>query len=286
MVKIVLQNLRLLRDNYISAKDGSKNTGKQLLSDYMKAINKLEEIGKQELYDKFFTNGKLDNQKLCDYLQSQLSSRNANKGLLEALQLNKNKELNCPIAATSDSSWIESIFKATIDDAIIKIPTPGNSFVQRSVFAVENSQTKGGKIEGRSVYNGHKLQMINKDGSMDAVISIDYFDYILPKRKMSFEEKRQWLIDHKIIGEDAEANTIGYRIPTQAQSSIHALRFVDVIPAVKSTIILPEEFTKITGSDKKYQCSNQYNIKNRVNCWELHIKWTISSQALMGRFND
>ena len=85
MVKIVLQNLRLLRDNYISAKDGSKNTGKQLLSDYMQAINKLEEIGKQELYDKFFTNGKLDNQKLCDYLQSQLSSRNANKGLLEAL---------------------------------------------------------------------------------------------------------------------------------------------------------------------------------------------------------
>ena len=269
MVKIVLQNLRLLRDNYISAKDGSKNTGKQLLSDFMQAINKLEEIGKQELYDKFFTNGKLDNQKLCDYLQSQLSSRNANKGLLEALQLNKDKELNCPIAATSDSSWIESIFKSTIDKAIIKIPTPGNSFVQRSVFAVENSQTKGGKIEGRSVYNGHKLQMINKDGSMDAVISIDYFDYILPKRKMSFEEKRQWLIDHKIIGEDAEANTIGYRIPTQAQSSIHALRFVDVIPAVKSTIILPEEFTKITGSDfdidHLYLASLNYKVEDNGN---------------------
>lgn len=269
MVKIVLQNLRLLRDNYISAKDGSKNTGKQLLSNYMQAINKLEEIGKQELQDKFFTNGKLDNQKLCDYLQSQLSSRNANKGLLEALQLNKDGELNCPIAATSDSSWIESIFKATIDKAIIKIPTPGNSFVQRSVFAVENSQTKGGKIEGRSVYNGHKLQMINKDGSMDAVVSIDYFDYVLPKRKMSFEEKRQWLIDHKIIGEDAEANTIGYRIPTQAQSSIHALRFVDVIPAVKSTIILPEEFTKITGSDfdidHLYLASLNYKIEDNGN---------------------
>lgn len=266
MVKIVMQNLRLLRDNYISAKDGSKNTGKQLLADYMNAINKLEEIGKQELQDKFFTNGKLDNRKLCDYLQSQLSSRNANKGLLEALQLNKDGELNSPIAATSDSSWIESIFKSTIDKAIIKIPTPGNSFVQRSVFAMENSQTEGGKIEGRSIYNGHKLQMINKDGSMDAVISIDYFDYILPKRKMSFEEKRQWLIDHKIIGEDAEANTIGYRIPTQAQSSIHGLRFVDVISTVKSTIILPEEFTKITGSDfdidHLYLASLSYKVED------------------------
>nr|DAG70977.1 MAG TPA: hypothetical protein [Caudoviricetes sp.] len=53
--------------------------------------------------------------------------------------MNKDGELNSPIAATSDSSWIESIFKSTIDKAIIKIPTPGNSFVQRSVFAIENS---------------------------------------------------------------------------------------------------------------------------------------------------
>ena len=121
--------------------------------------------------------------------------------------------------------------------------------------------------------------MINEEGSMDSVISIDYFEDILPKN-LSFNEARQWLIDHEIIGEKAKANTIGYRIPTQAQSSIHALRFVDVVPAVKSTVILPTEFTKITGSDKLFRCSNQYNIKNRVNCWKLHIKWTISSQAL------
>ena len=59
------------------------------------------------------------------------------------------------------------------------------------------------------------------------------------------------MFDNKIIGNrsDVKANTIGYRIPTQAQSSIHALRFVDVVPAVKSTVILPTEFTKITGSD-------------------------------------
>jgi len=41
------------------------------------------------------------------------------------------------------------------------------------------------------------------------------------------------------------------------------LRFVDVIEAVKSTIILPEEFTKITGSDfdidHLYMASYNYN---------------------------
>ena len=255
MVKVVLQNLRTARDNYISNTTGEKVTGMQILDSLMESINKLTEIGYQKVKEEFGIdeNGKVDNKKLSDYLISQLSSRNANRGLIEALQLDENGNFKCPIAATSDSTWIESILISSINKRIIDIVTPGNSFVQRSVFAIEDSQTEGGSIQSDkdmapSINGGKKLQMINKDHSMDAVISIDYFENILPKG-LSFNEARQWLIDNGIIGQDAESNTIGYRIPTQAQSSIHALRFVDVIPAVKSTIILPEEFTKITGSD-------------------------------------
>ena len=255
MVKVVLQNLRTARNNYVSNTTGEKVTGMQILDFLMESINKLTEIGYQKVKEEFGIdeNGKVDNKKLSDYLISQLSSRNANRGLIEALQLDENGNFKCPIAATSDSTWIESILISSISKRIINIITPGNSFVQRSVFAIEDSQTKGGNIQSDknmapSINGGKKLQMINKDHSMDAVISIDYFENILPKG-LSFNEARQWLIDNGIIGQDAKSNTIGYRIPTQAQSSIHALRFVDVIPAVKSTIILPEEFTKITGSD-------------------------------------
>ena len=42
---------------------------------------------------------------------------------------------------------------------------------------------------------------------------------------------------------------MSYRIPTQAASSIGALRFVDVLPIVRDTIVLPKEFTAQTGSD-------------------------------------
>lgn len=255
MVKVVLQNLRTARNNYVSNTTGEKVTGMQILDSLMESINKLTEIGYQKVKEEFGIdeNGKVDNKKLSDYLISQLSSRNANRGLIEALQLDENGNFKCPIAATSDSTWIESILISSISKRIINIITPGNSFVQRSVFAIEDSQTKGGNIQSDknmapSINGGKKLQMINKDHSMDAVISIDYFENILPKG-LSFNEARQWLIDNGIIGQGAKSNTIGYRIPTQAQSSIHALRFVDVIPAVKSTIILPEEFTKITGSD-------------------------------------
>ena len=217
----------------------------------MSHISKISSLGEQKIIDKFFTNGKIDQAKLSRYLKEQLGSRDANRGVLEAVELKETQggvEMNCPLAATTSSSWIEAILIASVNGDVIDINTPGSSFIQRSVFAIEAEDGEG-IIQGMDSYNGQKLKMINdKDRSMDAVISIDYFESILPKG-LSFAEARQWLIDNKIIGQDADASTIGYRIPTQAQSSIHALRFIDVLPATKSTIILPSEFTKITGSD-------------------------------------
>ena len=272
MIKVCLSSLRLDRMY-------GDTTGKQVLDKLMGSINKLSKIGAQKFKDRFYTDGNIDQKKLSQYLIEQLGTRNANKNLIDALTINpETGQMNAPIAATSDASWMESMLISAANKDIINIMTPGSSFIQRSVFGIEGKSGEG-SIKGQEIYNGKRLQMINEEGSMDSVISIDYFEDILPKN-LSFNEARQWLIDHEIIGEKAKANTIGYRIPTQAQSSIHALRFVDVVPAVKSTVILPTEFTKITGSDKLFRCSNQYNIKNRVNCWELHIKWAISSQAL------
>lgn len=103
---------------------------------------------------------------------------------------------------------------------------------------------------------------------MDAVISIDFFYDILPEGiKNNFEKSREWLLKHKIIGntDDVHACCINARIPTQAQSSIGALRFVDVLPVVRDTIILPAEITGIDGSDfdidKRYLVRLSYNIK-------------------------
>lgn len=275
MIKVCLSSLRLDRTY-------GDMTGEQLRDKLMDSINKLSDLGIQKFRNRFYSNGIIDQKKLSQYLIEQLGTRNANKNLIDALTYNpETGSMNAPIAATADASWMESMLISAANKDIIDITTPGSSFIQRSVFAIEGKNGEG-SIQGQEIYNGKRLQMINEEGSMDAVISIDYFQDILPKN-LSYNEARQWLLDHNIIGENATSNTIGYRIPTQAQSSIHALRFVDVVPAVKSTVILPTEFTKITGSDKLYQCSNQYNIKNSFNCWKLHIKWTISSQAQYGK---
>ena len=106
---------------------------------------------------------------------------------------------------------------------------------------------KNGKVimkDGKPVYKQKKDKegnlVVDKEGK-------PVYKRKIRMREMSFDEARQWLIKRGIIGKGATANIIGYRIPTQAQSSIHALRIVDILPVVNDTIILPAEFTKITG---------------------------------------
>lgn len=248
MVKIVLSNLRL--DRQYGDVDGN-----ELLTYFMDNIKQLSKIGEEEVNEMFFTDGEIDNKKLSEFLKRELSSRGANNAVLSATDVVYNEdtgkfEFVIPMAATSDARWMESIIRSTICKRVVDITTPGGSFVQRSVFAIEaedgESQILG---DDSPYYHGQELKMINEYGSMDAVISIDYFQDMIPSHIKEFKARRQWLIDNKIIGPDAETATVAYRIPTQAQSSIHALRFIDVLPATQAAIVLPKEFTKITGSD-------------------------------------
>lgn len=280
--KVALASLILDRTNYTDSLTGEAISGYQILDNIMGSIKELSDMGVKEVDDLFFTNDELDIQKFAKFLNDELTSRNANKNTIDAITIkvdaDGSKHLNIPLAAQSDPHWIESILTSALNKRIIDVKTPGNAFYQRSVFAMEGNVISDDEydklpaaakklINWQTLNEGKQLQFVNNDGSMDAVISIDYFEHIIPEG-MSFDQARKWLFDNKIIGNrsDVKANTIGYRIPTQAQSSIHALRFVDVLPVVKDTIILPREFTKVTGSDfdidKLYLASLAYNVKD------------------------
>ncbi len=280
--KVALASLILDRTNYTDSLTGEAISGSQILDNIMGSIKELSDMGVKEVDDLFFTNDELDIRKFAKFLNDELTSRNANKNTIDAITIkvdaDGSKHLNIPLAAQSDPHWIESILTSALNKRIIDVKTPGNAFYQRSVFAMEGNVISDDEydklpaaakklINWQTLNEGKQLQFVNNDGSMDAVISIDYFEHIIPEG-MSFDQARKWLFDNKIIGNrsDVKANTIGYRIPTQAQSSIHALRFVDVLPVVKDTIILPREFTKVTGSDfdidKLYLASLAYNVKD------------------------
>lgn len=281
--KVALASLILDRTNYTDSLTGETISGSQILDNIMDSIKELSDMGVKEVDNLFFTDEEFDIQKFAKFLNDELTSRNANKNTIDAITIkvddaDGSKHLNVPLAAQSDPHWIESILTSALNKRIIDVKTPGNAFYQRSVFAMEGNVISDDEynklpaaakklINWQTLNEGKQLQFVNNDGSMDAVISIDYFEHIIPEG-MSFDQARKWLFDNKIIGNrsDVKANTIGYRIPTQAQSSIHALRFVDVLPVVKDTIILPREFTKVTGSDfdidKLYLASLAYNVKD------------------------
>lgn len=289
--KVALASLIIDRANYIDSLTGETISGSQILDNIMDSINQLSDMGVKEVDDLFFTDGEFDIQKFAKFLNDELTSRNANKNTIDAITIkvddaDGSKHLNVPLAAQSDPHWIESILTSALNKRIVDVKTPGNAFYQRSIFAMEGHIVSDDEYDtlpaaARKIINwqtlneGKQLQFINNDGSMDAVISIDYFEHIIPEG-MSFDQARKWLFDNKIIGNrsDVKANTIGYRIPTQAQSSIHALRFVDVLPVVKDTIMLPREFTKVTGSDfdidKLYLASLAYDVKDGKATREFH----------------
>lgn len=372
MTKIAFSNM--VEDRLYKLRDGGTATGSEILKTIMDSFNELSNIGRDSIDKKFGIrrgeNGSIiidgDPVKFVRQLKDLIKTDDPNRNLLDSLELKKVEdqwELSITPDAIQSSSWLESKLISRINDDVIDVDAPGSPFIQRSIWSMEGNSAydstlydaKSGQILSDkdmplTLNNGNKLQMVNEEGSMDCVLSIDFFRKILkdengysfdqyqkrdkktgkllwkrklgkdgkpiPQREvvvdengkpildkngrktyrdkvdkdghilyvmerdmaqMSFEDARNWLLNRGIIGAPrtdskgraipgAKANIIAYRIPTQAQSSIHALRCVDVLPpAITDTVILPAEFTKITGSDfdidKLFLSALNYDIK-------------------------
>lgn len=365
--KIALTNLNL-HAQYLT-RSGEIRSGQEIHDDIMQSMIALSNIGRDQLRSQYFlTNDKgqfvdengnvvdkpvVDPVKYSKALKQIIGSDKISLNLAQALQTVPYKDgegktryrFNMPLDAVQSSNFLESKIISSINKSVIDTKTPGAAFIQRSVWGMEGStlyDSRKGNIVGDddiapSINGGKRLQMVNEEGSMDCVLSIDFFtkilgdlfhyttggDYMLnefgnhipvtrihkgktlykvksadmfnegkfvetwvddindlpdgteviyKKNKIerhtrSAEEVRQYLIDQGLIGPKAKANILAYRIPTQAQSSIHALRCVDVTFVTNDTVILPAEFTRITGSDfdidKLYLTAlNYYNTKN------------------------
>lgn len=264
-----IYSLPVVEDGKIVIKSVS---GSEYVSYIMSRMNEMADIGYNRVMEQFTDkNGQIDLVKFSKFAINELKNRNADKNILDALTctyetdndgniIPETVRFPVDINTVSNVQWLETIINSVINKNAIDITFKGNAFYQRSVFGMDSPMKVISDKDSKYELNGGKpLQMINEEGSMDAVISIDYFkDIIPPGIFYNFNKAKQWLIDNDIIsgvktGEtewhNASAQTMGYRIPTQALASISALRFVDVIPVVRDTIILPKEFTKLTGSD-------------------------------------
>lgn len=263
-MKVNLSNLRM---DDLYGIEGQQVTGRQIKNTIMNALNKLSDMGVKDLEDELFNkDGSVNVTKLAKMLEDDARESDANDNVLSGLKTANNKFI-MPLSSLSDNKWLESRFISMINKQVIDVHIPGGAFIQRSTLGLEATSTK--VVTPNMINYGRVLKSINEEGSMDSVVSINLFKYFIPNyENLTYREARQWLIDHEIIGDKAKANAIGYRIPTQSIASISPLRFVDVFPEIMGdTIMLPEDFTKLTGSDfdidKLYVARFAYN-KNGV----------------------
>lgn len=263
-MKVNLSNLRM---DDLYGIEGQQVTGRQIKDTIMNALNKLSDMGVKDLEDELFNkDGSVNVTKLAKMLEDDARESDANDNVLSGLKTANNKFI-MPLSSLSDNKWLESRFISMINKQVIDVHISGGAFIQRSTLGLEATSTK--VVTPNMINDGRVLKSINEEGSMDSVVSINLFKYFIPNyENLTYREARQWLIDHEIIGDKAKANAIGYRIPTQSIASISPLRFVDVFPEIMGdTIMLPEDFTKLTGSDfdidKLYVARFAYN-KNGV----------------------
>lgn len=240
----------LVMDRVYQEGTGNDITGQQIKEQLFGTINAISNKGFKEVKQMFLDpeTNTIDYTKASKQLIKEAQASNMGKDMEDALQVNEDKtDFKVPLSALPDSKWVETKLTSTVNKKAIDLELPGGAFIQMSSFGFKSIKTVG----SRAVNNGKPLLNINDDGSMDAIISINLFSHIIPDYKnKSFVEARDWLIDHKIIGQEAGPMAMGYRIPTQGLSSIAGLRIADVLPSVVGdTIILPDEFTTQTGSD-------------------------------------
>lgn len=255
--------------------------GSEIKKNIMDAINSLSRIGQNKIKKEFFTNGKIDNRKIVNYLQRQATNSGMSAEIIANLTVDENGNIVVPIEAQSIRDWIQTKITSFVNKAVVDVNTPGGSAIQMSSFAYEAvSRSVETDAELGSAFNqGKKLKFLAKEGHMQVILSENFFRDILPEelKNASFYSKRKWLIDNGIIGSrmvdgvevESKPYGIGYRIPTQGLSSMFSFQVADIMPTtIGDTIIVPEEFTAMTGSDfdvdKLYLATYTYKDGKRV----------------------
>lgn len=255
--------------------------GSEIKKNIMDAINSLSRIGQNKIKKEFFTNGKVDNRKIVNYLQRQATNSGMSAEIIANLTVDENGNIVVPIEAQSIRDWIQTKITSFVNKAVVDVNTLGGSAIQMSSFAYEAvSRSVETDAELGSAFNqGKKLKFLAKEGHMQVILSENFFRDILPEelKNASFYSKRKWLIDNGIIGSrmvdgvevESKPYGIGYRIPTQGLSSMFSFQVADVMPTtIGDTIIVPEEFTAMTGSDfdvdKLYLATYTYKDGKRV----------------------
>lgn len=201
MFKLLFGNIYDNEDYIGGDPNGKKRSGKQIRKEIMDCINALTDIGIKELKNQFYgEDGKIDS----DKVHKRFNRIALNNGLPSSV-----------IELLNGSGTVESLMQrvlfehsvsSLVNSSVIDIPTKGGSAVQQSILGTvsyDSTQIRAlaDPVEGYPVLNdGRELNWNEKDGSMEVMLSINFFKSVVPLTyQHSYKEMRNWLVNNGVI---------------------------------------------------------------------------------------
>lgn len=260
MIKITLSNI--IKDSESYNIDGVIHTGEEVITNIFNSLKALSNSGSQKVFDKLGIdeNGQVDDKLLIDWLKDEAVSGKMPHAVIESLFTEDGSKANS-LDLLAKRDWIINRLISYISKQTVDITLPGKALVQQS-----NVGFRTGVNDELKFYQVSKGLV-----SMECMVSIGLFKNVIPNYKeLTDEQRKDWVNSHPEI--------LGYRIPTQGQSSIVALKVKKFLSeSAGDVIILPREFTTLTGSDfdidKLYAIRYNYKVeKGRSNIIKFFTK--------------
>jgi hypothetical protein len=234
-----------------------KKTGREIADILNRGLSSLAKNGKEKLDAMYgVKDGKIDKKSLTDTMRKEARKANQPMSIIETLKTSDGEFYQAP-DAMPNRKWFESRFISVATREIIDRKLPGGQFVQvsnlgfREIKAEYTLESEDQRVTWLKEDTTDIPFVHKKDGvlqgvlqSMGAVVSISLFQHTIPNyESKTFEEKVAFIKENNL-------DILGYRIPTQGQNSTVVLRVVGLLPEQSGdSIILPSEFTGLTGSD-------------------------------------
>lgn len=229
------------------AKHNKEVLEEMIKNGYSELLNKL---GIEDLGDNFVIT---DNTTIANTLRQEMMKREMSENGIDSISINPaTGEFFIPFEASTSYLQIKNILYSIVDKSIVSPKVSGFSGVQVPVTMWEKAGTSRGANKTESA-----LKFYTKEDPYMEVFLPAWFKNKLPKGKFANDEE---LIKY-LNGTDI-LKGIGFRIPTQALSSVEVFKIKGFLPEfMGKTVVVPSEITTKAGSDFDIDKLNMY-LKN------------------------
>ena len=240
------------------------------LNGYRELLNKLG------IVDNGFGFSMPNGKAVSEVLVAEMLRRTMSDNAIDTIQLDENDQFRIPFEASPSYVQIRDVMYSLIDKNIGSPKVNGGSYVQVPVTGFEDSKKGRGlvrKIDGKwTKITKQQYNELSEDQKKGVALTDDslkfyedkdgrrYCEVMLPAWFKNTTLVRKLENGVKLTAEEESILTgIGFRIPTQAMSSVEVFKVKGFLPDYMGyTVVVPAEITTKAGSDFDIDKLNMY----------------------------